>query len=139
MIDQSSFKFKIVFQFWGSMLANQSDNLSTKSTHCASEEPKPTLLSILTEFNKDQIGGLKLLKQEMALLDNRLSIKDLRTQLEQTKKNLTESCKLKEKLLQKKTDISDHQTAAQLKLTAQIELQKAENISQATVKEAELD
>lgn len=75
----------------------------------------------------------------MALLDNKLSIKDLRTHLEQTKKNLTESCKLKEKLLQKKTDISDHQTAAQLKLTAQIELQKAENISQATVKEAELD
>lgn len=75
----------------------------------------------------------------MALLDNKLSIKDLRTQLEQTKKNLTESCKLKEKLLQKKTDISDHQTATQLKLTTQIELQKAENISQAIVKEAELD
>lgn len=78
---------------------NSTDNLSTKSTHCASVDPKPTLFEMLKDFNKDQTGNLKIIKQELAQLDKKLTIKDLRVQLEQTKKNLVESCKLKEKLL----------------------------------------
>lgn len=47
------------------------------------------------------------------------SVKDLRLKLESTKKTLTEACKLKEKLLQHKSDIADAEISQQLKhLTA---------------------
>lgn len=53
------------------------DSLSTKSS-AASLTDKPTLLQMLTEFNRDQPANLKLVKAELAELNKKVSIKDVR-------------------------------------------------------------
>jgi len=103
------------------------ENLSTKSRQSTTPQPEKenenqNLLTLLQAFNKDAPNNLKTIKQDLAELGKKYTIKDLRTQLEQTKKYLTETVKLKERLLSQKQDISDCQQASQLKLAASAEL-----------------
>lgn len=71
---------------------------------------------------------MKDIKAELAELGNKYSVKDLRLKLEATKKNLTEACKLKEKLLQQKSDIADANISQQIKLLTSSELQKSQSV-----------
>lgn len=75
------------------------DNVSSKSTNSVDDHPQPNLYELLTQFNQDSTTGLKHLKQELLEMNKKISIKDLRTKLEQTKKNLVDICQNKEKIL----------------------------------------
>ena len=100
-----------------------SENVSTKSSKQFEEVPKgQTLLELLQDFNKDQVQGVKNLKEELSQLGKQMTVKDIRIQLDNTKKVLGEACKLKEKLLTQKSDIADSKISQQLKLITTVEL-----------------
>ena len=72
----------------------QTENLSTKSSN--TEDIATSFLDMLKNFNSNQCTELKGLKHELEQFNKKYSIRDLRTMLETTKKNLTEGNKVKE-------------------------------------------
>jgi hypothetical protein len=72
----------------------QTENLSTKSSN--TEDIATSFLDMLKNFNSNQCTELKGLKNELEQFNKKYSIRDLRTMLETTKKNLTEGNKVKE-------------------------------------------
>jgi len=92
------------------MNATENVLMSTKTTAELNEPSNAkALIDLLSIFTKEQSQGIKDIKTELAELGIQYSVKDLRIKLESTKKTLTEACKLKEKLLQQKSDIADAQ------------------------------
>jgi len=53
--------------------------VSTKSSKQFEEVPKgQTLLELLQDFNKDQVQGVKNLKEELSQLGKQMTVKDIR-------------------------------------------------------------